>query len=74
MKVAFELNVPFLGALMVYDWIFEVLEDLKSFAEANGLPALAAKADEALKIAVQEVAALENAPVKVPPRRSGSPH
>ncbi len=59
---------------MGYDWIFDVLEDLKSFAEANGLPALAAKADEAIKVATQEVAALENAPVKVPPRRSGSTH
>ncbi len=58
---------------MGYDWIFDVLEDLKSFAEANGLPALAAKADEALKVAEQEVAGLENAPVKVP-RRSRSTH
>lgn len=59
---------------MAYDWIFDVLEDLKSFAEANGLPALAAKADEALLVAAQEIAALENAPVDVPTRRSGSTH
>ena len=59
---------------MGYDWIFDVLQDLKSFATANGLPGLAAKADEALKVAEQEVAALKDTPVKVPPRRSGSPH
>ena len=59
---------------MGYDWIFDVLEDLKSFAEANGLPGLAAKADEALLVASQEIAAREEAPVVVPPRRSGSTH
>lgn len=59
---------------MGYDWIFDVLEDLKSFAEANGLPALAAKADEALLVATQEIAAREETPVVVPPRRSGSTH
>jgi hypothetical protein len=74
MKVAFNLNAPFAGALMGYDWIFDVLEDLKSFAQANGLPALAAKAEEALIVAAQEVAALDAAPVKVPPRQSGSTH
>ncbi|MBC7739149.1 MAG: hypothetical protein H7245_18510 [Candidatus Saccharibacteria bacterium] len=59
---------------MGYDWIFDVLKDLKAFASANGLPALAAKADEALQVATQEVAALNNASVKVPPQRSGSTH
>ena len=59
---------------MGYDWIFEVLEDLKSFAKANGLPALAAKADEALQIAAIEVATLPDAPVRIPPRRSNSTH
>ena len=59
---------------MGYDWIFEVLEDLKSFAKANGLPALAAKADEALQVAAVEVGSLPDAPVRVPPRRSSSTH
>ena len=73
-KKAFESNASFPGVQRGYEWIFDVLKDLKSFAEANGLPALAAKADEALHVAAQEIAALENAPVIVPPSRSGSPH
>ena len=59
---------------MGYDWIFDVLEDLKSFAEANNMPALAAKADEALKVAKEEVSGLTDAPVNVPPRRSEPTH
>jgi hypothetical protein len=59
---------------MGYDWIFDVLADLKAFAQANGLPGLAAKADEALKVAAEEVAAHKDTPPKVPPRRSGSTH
>ena len=42
---------------MGHDWVFDVLEDLKSYATANGLLALAAKADEALKVAAAEIAA-----------------
>ncbi len=49
---------------MGHDWIFDVLKDLKSYAEANGLPALAAKADEALIIARAEIAA--NGPLATP--------
>lgn len=45
------------GGFMQHDWVFDVLEDLKSYALANGLPALAAKAEEALQIAAVEVAA-----------------
>lgn len=40
---------------MRHDWIFNVLRDLKTYAQANGLPALAQKADEALAIAKVEV-------------------
>lgn len=59
---------------MGYDWIFDVLEDLKSFAEANGMPGLAAKADEAIKVAADEVSGLTESPVNVPPRRSEPTH
>lgn len=59
---------------MSYDWIFDVLSDLRSFAQANGMHGLAAKADEAMKVAEEEVAAQKGAPPKVPPRRSGSTH
>lgn len=43
---------------MGHDWIFDVLRDLISYAQANGLPAVAAKAEETLKVAEAEVAGL----------------
>ncbi len=42
---------------MAHDWVFDVLDDLKSYAVANGLIALAAKAEEALQTATVEIAA-----------------
>jgi hypothetical protein len=59
---------------MAYDWIFDVLEDLKAFAQANGLTALAAKADEALAVARTEVPSLKDISVQMPPRKSGPTH
>ncbi len=41
---------------MRHDWIFDVLHDLRAYAQANGLEALALKADEALRIARAEIA------------------
>jgi len=43
---------------MPHDWVFDVLDDLKTYAMANGMPALAAKAEEARQIAMVEIAAL----------------
>lgn len=43
---------------MAHDWIFDVLRDLITYARANGLPAVAAKAEELMKIAEAEVAGL----------------
>ena len=42
---------------MRHEWIFDVLSDLRLYAQSNGLPALAIKAEEALHIARAEVAA-----------------
>lgn len=42
---------------MRHDWIFEVLTDLRAYALANELPALAAKAEEALRVARLEISA-----------------
>jgi hypothetical protein len=39
------------------DWILEVLADLKSFAEQNGLPFLAGHLGDARKLAAIELAA-----------------
>lgn len=47
---------------MGHDWIFDVLRDLISYAQANGLPAVAAKAEETLKVAKVEVAGLSAGP------------
>ena len=50
---------------MGHDWIISVLKDLSSYARSNGLPALATKADEALRVAEVEIsdAARCSAPV-----------
>lgn len=45
---------------MRHDWIFEVLTDLHAYAEKNGLPAIAASAAEALVVARNEIAALDD--------------
>ena len=44
---------------MGHDWVFDVLDDLKSYAVANGLHGLAAKTDEVIKIAAEEIGALD---------------
>lgn len=41
-----------------HQWIFDVLADLRRYALANGLPALARKAEEAIETAKAEIAAL----------------
>lgn len=40
---------------MGHDWIISVLRDMTSYARANGLPALATKAEEALRVAEVEI-------------------
>jgi len=45
---------------MSHDWIFDVLKDLVSYAERNGLPQLARKAEEALQTAAEEIGAQED--------------
>jgi hypothetical protein len=40
---------------MAHEWIFEVLQDMRSYAQKNGLPALMAQIDEALRVAQQEI-------------------
>lgn len=58
---------------MGHDWVYDVLADLKSYARANGLPELAAMADETLKVAMAEIAsqaarAPEPAPKAIDPK------
>jgi hypothetical protein len=42
---------------MRHDWIFDVLSDLKAYAQKNDLLALSAKVDEVILVARAEIAA-----------------
>ena len=42
------------------DWILDVLTDLKTFARANGMPALAEQLDDTTIVAMAEIAAVRN--------------
>ncbi len=54
------------GEQMGFEWIFDVLKDLKSFASANDMPELAHKAEEAMAAAKAEIEARSDKP---PPGR-----
>lgn len=41
---------------MRHDWVFDVLDDVRTYALTNGLPRTAAMAEEALAVARREVA------------------
>lgn len=41
---------------MGHDWLFEVLADMKAYAERHGMTALAVKLDETTEVARHEVA------------------
>jgi len=58
---------------MAHDWVFDVLEDLKAYALANGLKQLAQKAEEALHVASDEVAA-QNGPSSMAVTKAVSTH
>ena len=56
---------------MRHDWIFNVLRDLRSYAEKNDLPAIARAAADALDVAHAEIAGQsaddEKDPLNKPP-------
>ena len=43
------------GGCMGHEWIISVLKDMTSYARANGLTALATKAEETLRVAEVEI-------------------
>ena len=45
---------------MKSDWILDVLADLKTFAHANGMPALAEQLDDTAIVAMTEIAAMKD--------------
>jgi predicted transcriptional regulator len=60
---------------MGHEWLFEVLADMKSYANRHGMTALAAKLDETEAVARADVAAAEREPdgsVPHKPVRRGS--
>ena len=58
---------------MGHDWIFEVLTDLRVYAQANGLSALALKVDETLRVAHAEISAASGAAPAPQPGSGGLP-
>lgn len=54
---------------MKHDWVISVLQDLRTYAEAHGLHAVALKAEETLQVALAEIEAAEqdSAPPNTPP-------
>jgi|GEM_PF-327375 len=48
---------------MQYDWIVDVLSDLKTFAQTNGLSVLAEQLDDSILVAATEIAQAEEASV-----------
>ncbi|MCE6951245.1 hypothetical protein LAZ40_07665 [Cereibacter sphaeroides] len=57
---------------MTHDWILDVLSDLRSYAERNALPTLAAGLDETIRLAQAEIAPSAPQPAedeKDPPSR-----
>ncbi len=45
---------------MGHDWIIDVLTDMKTYAQANGMDRLARKVDETLAVAREELAQAGN--------------
>jgi hypothetical protein len=45
------------GGLMRHEWVFDVLQDMLSYATLNGLPRLAERVAEAMEVAREEIAA-----------------
>ena len=45
---------------MKYDWILDVLGDLRSFAQKNGLKALAEQLDDTALVAAAEIGQIES--------------
>jgi predicted transcriptional regulator len=58
---------------MSNQWIVEVLADLRSFARANGLNALADHLDTTLALARAEIAALPPTAIPAAPDRRAEP-
>ena len=52
---------------MRHAWILEVLTDLRTYAEGNDLPLIAAAADRTIDVARAEITAVNDADRTLPP-------
>ncbi len=61
---------------MHHDWVFDVLQDMLSYATLNGLPRLAERVAEAMEVAKEEIAALggPDDPPRTPPGNNRQTH
>ena len=59
---------------MRHDWILDVLRDLLGYADRNGLPALAARVEQALAVAEAEIAGPEAPAAGAPLSGPGRAH
>lgn len=50
---------------MKYEWILDVLADLKVFAQANGLDSLASQLEQARKVAAADIVSMPGLPGSV---------
>lgn len=51
----FAFSEPSAGCVMSHEWIFDVLADLKSYADQNGLQQVSEKTGELLAVARAEI-------------------
>ena len=53
---------------MQYQWIFDVLDDMRSFALLNGLDDLSRQLDQAMQAAAADISRTSGLPVPLLPR------
>ena len=51
---------PWVGDGMRHAWILDVLTDLVTYAQGNGLPSIAMAAEQTLEVAKTEIAAISD--------------
>jgi len=57
---------------MAHDWILDVLADLKTYANKNGLSALAGELDDATLIAATEIASVKGKAPRLAMKHAGT--
>ncbi len=58
---------------MSYDWVINVLDDLQTFASANGLQGLARQLDDTRRVAEEEIYPIGRSVAERPPEPAQEP-